>query len=191
MTAVAGERRGPLWKLARRWPTAVALAAAVLVWGGGLGDAADAVSGLGPVVLLLALEYLILNQIGRREASWPVIGGMVAAVFVIELLDVVDLTTVAVAAALVLLVWGAVTGTANRRGSFGIQAAGMLGFGAIALVAMAVDPDLGRYLVAAGWLLHGIWDAAHLKLDRVVSRSYAEACGVLDVAVAAMLLFLL
>ncbi|GAA0579669.1 hypothetical protein [Actinomadura livida] len=191
MTAVAGERQGPLWKLARRWPTAVALAAAVLVWGGGLGDAADAVSGLGPVVLLLALEYLILNQIGRREASWPVIGGMVAAVFVIELLDVVDLTTVAVAAALVLLVWGTVTGTANGRGSFGIQAAGMLGFGAIALVAMAVDPDLGRYLVAAGWLLHGIWDAVHLKLDRVVSRSYAEACGVLDVAVAAMLLFLL
>jgi hypothetical protein len=191
MTEVAQERRGTLWKAARRWPTAVALAAAALIWGGGLGDVAGAVSGLGPVILLLALEYLILNQIGRRAASWPVIGGIVAAVFVIELLDVVDLTTVVVAVALVLLVWGAVRGTPNGRAAFGVQAAGMLGFAALALVGMAVDPDLGRYLVAAGWLLHGIWDFVHLKLGRVVSRTYAEACGVIDVAVAAMLLFLL
>ncbi|MFD0685245.1 hypothetical protein [Actinomadura fibrosa] len=190
MTEVARERRGPLWTLLRRWPTAVALAAAALIWSGGMEDLADTVSGLGEAVLLLPLEYLILDRIGRRGASWPVVGAMVAVVVAVDLLDAVPLSGVVVAMALVLLVWGAVGGTPNGRGSFRLQAAGMLGFGAIALVALAVDPDVGRYLVAAGWLLHGAWDAVHLKLDKVVSRSYAEACGVVDVAVGAMLLFL-
>jgi hypothetical protein len=65
----------------------------------------------------------------------------------------------------------------------------MVGFGALALVALSVDPDLGRYLVAAGWFLHGIWDFVHLWLDKVVARSYAEWC-VIDVLVAAQLVFL-
>jgi hypothetical protein len=43
----------------------------------------------------------------------------------------------------------------------------MLGFGALALAGLVVDPDLGRYLVAAGWFLHGVWDFVHFKLDRV------------------------
>ncbi|MEV0663321.1 hypothetical protein ACIBI3_07155 [Actinomadura luteofluorescens] len=177
--------------LVRRWPTAVALAAAALIFGGGLGDLDEAVSGFGELMLLLALEYLILDRIGRRGASWPVIGAMVVAMLAIGMLDVVPLSAVIVAAALVLLVWGAIAGTPNGRAVFGAQAAGMLGFGAIAFASLAVDPDLGRYLVAAGWFLHGVWDAVHLKLGKVVSRSYAEACGVVDVAVAAMLVFLL
>jgi hypothetical protein len=36
-----------------------------------------------------------------------------------------------------------------------VQALGMVGFGALALVALSVDPDLGRYLVAAGWSAQG------------------------------------
>ncbi|MGC4959621.1 hypothetical protein ACLQ2P_41035 [Actinomadura citrea] len=177
--------------LLRRWPTAVALAAAALIVGGGLGDLDEAVSGFGELMLLLPLEYLILDRIGRRGASWPVVGSLVVAIVAIDILDVVPLSAVIVAAALVLLVWGVVAGTPDGRAIFGAQAAGMLGFGAIALVGLAVDPDLGRYLVAAGWLLHGVWDVVHLKLDKVVSRSYAEACGVVDMAVAAMLVFLL
>lgn len=184
-------RHGRGRALMRRWPTAVALASAALILGGGLGDLDEAVSGFGELVLLLPLEYLILDRIGRRGASWPVVGALVVAIVAIDMLDVVPLSAVIAATALVLLVWGAVAGTPDGRATFGAQAAGMLGFGAIALAGLAVDPDLGRYLVAAGWLLHGVWDAVHLKLDKVVSRSYAEACGVVDVAVAAMLVFLL
>ncbi|MGI5204998.1 hypothetical protein ACQEU6_25900 [Spirillospora sp. CA-108201] len=184
-------RRGRGRALPRRWPTAAALAAAALFLAGGLGDPDEAVSGFGEAVPLLPLEYLILDRIGRRGASWPVVGAMVVAIVAVDTLDVVPLPAVVAAAALVLLVWGAVAGTPDGRATFGAQAAGMLGFGAIALAGLAVDPDLGRYLVAAGWLLHGVWDAVHLKLDKVVSRSYAEACGVVDVAVAAMLVFLL
>ncbi|GAA3221219.1 hypothetical protein [Actinocorallia longicatena] len=177
--------------LLHRWPTVVALAVSALISAGGLGDVADAVDGFGQLLLLLPLEYLILNQIGRRAASWPVVGALTAVTFTVGLLDRVPLATVIAAAALVMLVVGAVTGTPDGRRAFGVQAAGMLGFGAVALAGLAVDPDLGRYLIAAGWLLHGVWDAVHLRLGRVVSRSYAEACGVVDVAVAAMLLFLL
>src|SRR5689334_2273924 len=115
MTDTTHERSGPLWILLRRWPTAVALAASALILLGGWDDAADAVDGLGEPILLLPLEYLILNQIGRQGASWPVIGAMSALIFVISWLDVIPLSTVIVCVALVLLVWGAVTGTPNGR----------------------------------------------------------------------------
>lgn len=191
MRAQEATRHGWGHALMRRWPTAAALAAAALIWGGGLGDPDEAVSGFGELLLLLALEYLILARIGRRGASWPVVGSMVVAMAAIGMLDVVPLSAVITAAALVLLVWGAFAEAPDGRAVFGAQAAGMVGFGALAFASLAVDPDLGRYLVAAGWFLHGVWDAVHLKLDRVVSRSYAEACGVIDVVVAAMLVFLL
>lgn len=190
MTETTHERSGTCWTLIRRWPTTVALAAGALILAGGWDDVADAVDGLGQPMLLLPLEYLILNQIGRQAASWPVVGAMTVATLAVAWLDVIPLSSVIVGVALILLIWGAITGTPHGRGAFGVQAAGMLGFGALALVSLAVDPDLGRYLVAAGWFLHGVWDAVHLKLDKVVSRSYAEACGVVDVSVAAMLVFL-
>ncbi|MCX4903070.1 hypothetical protein [Streptomyces sp. NBC_00878] len=55
---------------------------------------------------------------------------------------------------------------------------------------LAVDPDLGRCLVAAGWFFHGVWDFVHLRLDKVVARSFAEWCAVVDVLIAVHLLFL-
>ncbi|MET9832081.1 hypothetical protein ABZ078_22905 [Streptomyces sp. NPDC006385] len=68
---------------------------------------------------------------------------------------------------------------------------GALVFGGLALAGLAVDQDLGRCLVAAGWFLHGVWDFVHLRLDKVVSRTFAEWCGVIDVLVAVQLLFLI
>jgi hypothetical protein len=50
----------------------------------------------------------------------------------------------------------------------------MLGFGALAPAGLIMDPDLGRYLAAAGFFLHGGWDFVYCKLDRVVARSQAE-----------------
>ncbi|MGW0478942.1 hypothetical protein [Nonomuraea sp. NPDC003214] len=45
-------------------------------------------------------------------------------------------------------------------------------------------------MIAAGWLLHGIWDFVHLRRGKVVARSYAEWCGVLDALIAFELVFL-
>jgi hypothetical protein len=59
---------------------------------------------------------------------------------------------------------------------------GVLIFGAVSLGALAVTPDVGRYLVAAGLIGHSAWDAAHWRAKRIVTRSFAEWCGVLDFA---------
>jgi hypothetical protein len=45
----------------------------------------------------------------------------------------------------------------------------MVGFTTIALAAVSVEPDLGRYIVAAGWSGHAARDFARFRADKVVS----------------------
>jgi hypothetical protein len=173
--------------LARRWPTALAIGLWALSLGGG--DSDDAVGSFSEVLLLLPLLYLVVAGLQRRRASWVVLAVGMTAFVALRALEVVAPSAVFVTVALLVLVWGGVRGQLHRSGMFRVQALGMVGFGGLALVGLAVDPDLGRYLVAAGWFLHGIWDFVHLKADKVVVRSYAEWCGVLDVLIAAELVF--
>ncbi|KUM73526.1 hypothetical protein [Streptomyces curacoi] len=185
------ERPHPAAVLRRRWPTALAAAVVALnLIGSGSQDVADAVGGFGETLPLLPLIYLIVHQIGSPRATWPVLGAGLVAVFALPLQGAVAPSTVLVALALAVLVWGAVRGTPHGRAVFGVQAVGALVFCGLAPAGLAVDPDLGRYLVAAGWFCHGVWDFVHLWLDRVVARTFAEWCGVVDVLVAVQLLFL-
>ncbi|MGH2712995.1 MAG: hypothetical protein ACRDM7_03740 [Thermoleophilaceae bacterium] len=55
---------------------------------------------------------------------------------------------------------------------------------------MSIDVDAGRYVVAAGWFGHGLWDAAHFRADAVVARSFAEWCAVFDLLRGLAILFL-
>jgi hypothetical protein len=167
---------------ARRWPTILGLALGVDAF---FGEAtADSTHGYGESLLLLPLEYVVLAILRRRGWSWPVLFVAVAIFVALRLQDVVDPVVVLLAVALAAAIWGTGHGR-HRERDFRVQLAGMAGFAAIALTGLAVDPDLGRYLVAAGWFAHGVWDWVHLAKDRVVSRSYAEWCGALDVTVAA------
>lgn len=200
MTATAGaqpphatpDRRRPAEMLRRRWPTALAVIVVLLVaFAGASEDVAGAVDEFGQILPLLPLLYLIVNQIGRPRATWPVLGAGVAGMAALQAQNVVAPSTALVALALVFLVWGAVHGTPHGRAGLGVQAAGAFVFGGLALAGLAVDPDLGRYLVAAGWFFHGVWDFVHVRLGKVVSRTFAEWCGVVDVLVALQLLFLL
>lgn len=96
--------------------------------------------------------------------------------------------------ALVYLIFGAARGRLRRPGVLVLQIAGLLGFGALALLALFLDPAVGHYVVAAGWIGHAIWDVAHhrdLNHNRavgVVPRWYAESCFVLDLLIGASLL---
>lgn len=83
-------------------------------------------------------------------------------------------------AALAFVLRGAVRGQLRRPGPVMLETAGMLVFTALALGALSVDRELGRYLLAAGWLGHAAWDFAHYRADKVVSRSFAEWCAVVD-----------
>jgi hypothetical protein len=174
-------------RLKHAWPIALALGMAALTFGGS--GTAEGLAGLSEALLLLPLLYLVVAKLRRRQASWPVLVVLTAPFIVLRALDVVAPAAVYTAVALAVLVWGAVDGQLRRPDPFRVQALGMLGFGAIALAGLAVDPDLGRYLVAAGWFGHGVWDFVHLRLDKVVARSYALWCGVLDVGIAAELVF--
>jgi hypothetical protein len=174
-------------RLTDRWPTVLALGLSAATFGGS--ETEEGVASLSEVLLLLPLLYLVVAKLQRRQASWPVLVVGITPFIALRALDVIAPAAVFSAVALLVLVWGAVDGRLRRPDLFRVEALGMLGFGALALAGLAVDPDLGRYLVAAGWFLHGIWDFVHLKLDKVVARSYAEWCGVLDVLIAAELVF--
>lgn len=177
-----GGRRRWSALVTRRWPSALAIGSAALIGGGGPGQ----VFVLGEILLLLGLVYLLVAQVRRPGAAWPALVAGVAAIAALRSLDV-PLAAGFAAVGLGVLVWGAVDGQLREPGMFRVEAAGMLGFGALAFVALTVEPDLARYLVAAGWFAHGVWDVVHLRLNRVVVRSYAEWCGLVDILVAAQL----
>ena len=115
-----------------------------------------------------------------------------AALALTQALDLtINLPLIFLVAALAFLGLGAARGQLRRPNGLTLQAAGMLAFGATGLVAFSVDPVLGGYLVAFALLGHAAWDAYHYLRDRVVARSYAEFCGVLDLLVGATALFVL
>ncbi|NGN65942.1 hypothetical protein G5C51_18830 [Streptomyces sp. A7024] len=173
----------------RRWPTALAVGMAAATFGGT--DLQAKTAGYGEALLILPLLYLTAARLHNPRAAWPILAVSLAAVVGLGFAEVPAPAAVFAALALAVLVWGAVRGELNRRDEFGLQALGMVAFGALALTGLVIDAEAGRYVVAAGWLLHGVWDFVHLYRDRVVVRSYAEWCGVIDILVAVELVFLL
>ena len=167
-------RQGWVAAILHRWPTWLAIALAALTVGG------STVGILADVLPMLALAYLAAAVLQRRQATWLLAVSIVAAFAALRTQDWVDPVVVLVAAAVALVLWGAFRGQLRRRGALVVEAAGMVGFTAIALAAVSVDPDLGRYVVAAGWFGHAAWDFAHFRADKVVSRSFAEWCAVFD-----------
>jgi hypothetical protein len=178
-------RRDWVAAILHRWPTWLAIALAALLTAGG-----TTVEELAGALPLLAFGYLAAAALQRREATWLLAVGVVAAFAALRLQDWVDPVAALIVAALALVLWGAFRGQLHRRGALIVEAAGMVGFTAIALAALSVDQDLGRYIVAAGWFGHAAWDFAHFRADKVVSRSFAEWCAVFDVLRAVAILVL-
>jgi hypothetical protein len=132
---------------------------------------------------------------GALARRWPAALGAVAAVnslvLVARLPEAAEAWTSAwcvLLAAVIYLTWGTARGDLGDRRLLTAQTAAVLGFGAVALAAVAVDPAAARYVLAAGWLAHAAWDVAHHRLGRVVPRWYAETCLVADLVLAAALL---
>jgi hypothetical protein len=180
----APDRRSWAAAIKHRWPTWLAIALAALTVGG------STVESLADVLPMLAFFYLAAAVLQRRQATWLVAVATVAAFAALRLQDWVDPVVAFSVAALAFVLWGAVRGQLRRRGALVVEMAGMVGFTAIALAAVSVDSDLGRYIVAAGWFGHAAWDFAHFRADKVVSRSFAEWCTVFDVLRAVGILIL-
>ncbi|MFF4270245.1 hypothetical protein [Streptomyces sp. NPDC001536] len=175
----------------RRWPTCLAVAIwAAQAVAGASDSLADSVKGFGEVLPLLPLLYVVINQLGTPRVTWPVLGGGLVLVFGLQALDLVSPAGVMVGLALGVLLWGMVRGAPHP---LGVQAVGVAVFGALAVTGLVADPEVGRWLVAAGWFFHGLWDLAHLTLERlkgIVAPTFAEWCAVVDVLVGVELLLL-
>jgi len=180
----APDRPGLRGLVARRWPTLLAL---VLV-APGLADrpTPETVEALASAMLLLPMWYLVITATGRRSWTWPVLVVGIAAFVLLRMQDRVEPAVVLLATALVAVLWGAMRGGLGRP-SFLLQVSGLVAYGGLALAGLVLAPEVGRYVVAAGWFGHGLWDLAHARADAGVSRSGAEWCGVVDVLIGVQL----
>lgn len=91
-------------------------------------------------------------------------------------------------AAAIYLTWGTARGDLTSWPWLAAQATAVLGFGAVAIAGVAADADASRWILAAGWLAHALWDVAHHRAGRVVPRWYAETCLVIDLLLATVLM---
>jgi hypothetical protein len=181
----APERRRWTDVLMHRWPTALGIAVAALA-------AYDIEDGLefATLTVLMALVYVGAAALDRRRFAWVVLIAGLAVLTVIPSASEVVPSVGFLVVALVFLVLGVARGLWRRPSGLPLQTAGMLTFGSIVLVALYVEPNLGGKLVAFALIGHAAWDAYHYLRDRVVARSYAQFCGVLDLLVGAAILFM-
>ena len=171
--------------LMHRWPTALGVAVAALA----VFDLQDGLE-FAALTVLMALVYLGAAALDRRRFAWVVLIAGLAVLTVIPSASEVVPSVGFLVVALVFLVLGVARGLWRRPSGLPLQTAGMLAFGSTVLVALYVEPNLGGELVAFALIGHAAWDAYHYLRDRVVARSYAEFCGVLDLLVGAALLFM-
>ena len=94
----------------------------------------------------------------------------------------VDATWVLLGAAFLLAGYGWLNRADYAFGALPLQSLAMIGTGAGAAIALIAAGDLAAYVVAAGLFCHAVWDAYHHWTNKVVVRSMAEFCCVLDTA---------
>lgn len=172
-------------RLTDRWPTALAIV--TVAFAIGLMAVVDNEAELfGPSVAVMAGIYMLAYVIGRPWTAWLAFAVMSTVMSVLQVLHGLDVSwanpfvgIVVVVAALWLLA------VARRRythvDTFSLQTAGMLVFGIITLVCAPVAPSLGAAVAGFGFLAHGLWDAYHFKVNKVVHRSWSEYCAVIDI----------
>ena len=173
--------------LKHRWPTALGIAVAALT-AFDLEIDAGSVSSLSALSMLMPVAYLGAAALDRRRFAWAVLLAGFAVLTVVPSTSGAVPSVGFLIVALVFLVVGVARGQLRRPGGLPLQTVGMLAFGSIVLAALYVDTNLGGYLVAFALLGHGAWDAYHFLRNRVVARSYAECCGVIDLLVGTAIL---
>jgi hypothetical protein len=166
-----------------RWPTVLGIAVAALT-------VFDLQGGTELVALttLMPVVYLGAAALDRRWFAWVVLPAGVAVLVVIPTSSQVVSSMIFLLAALVFLVVGVAGRQFRKSGGLALQTFGVLAFGSTVLVALYVDPEMGGYLVAFALIGHAGWDAYHYLRNRVVGRSYAEWCAVVDLLLGAAIL---
>ncbi|MCA2225282.1 hypothetical protein [Nonomuraea aurantiaca] len=181
-----------LGRVLRHWPVLLGVGTAALMI---LGLATGL--ELAKILAASAVVYLGAAAFGKPASTWPVFFLTFAVILAAGLIDDDFEATWAVLGLGVLLGgygllrgYGPGRGARPEPGGLPLQMVAMLGFGAAATVALFVNPTAGSYLVALGLLGHAAWDVYHYRANRVVTRSLAEFCLVLDTALAVTIIVL-
>ncbi|GAA2011472.1 hypothetical protein GCM10009739_24770 [Microbacterium ulmi] len=170
-----GQRNG-WWQ--KTWPAALGMVVAAAT-AYGLTDG----RAVAPVVAASGLVYLAAAATGRPRAAWVAFGVTIPLITVGKLTGL-DVTPWLLALAAVMLVVGLARRRTRPWWALPLQTAAMLVLGAAALIAVQLNATLGGLLVATALLAHAAWDIHHHRTRRVVVRSLAEFCAVLDILVA-------
>ncbi|MEV0996034.1 hypothetical protein [Nonomuraea sp. NPDC050202] len=174
-----------LTAVGHRWPSLLALAWAVY----SLSDIGD---GLEYMILFVlpAAGYLFLAVADRPRITWAVVLALLAAVVVLRALDIDPWPPLA-SVVIALAALGLVNGRLRGPRVFALQAPGALAFMAAGLLVLSVPPAAGGYLVAAGLVGHAMWDGFHWRANKIVARTFAEWCGMVDLVLGLGLLVVL
>jgi hypothetical protein len=140
------------------------------------------------VITASGFVYLGSAALQRRTAAWPVFA--ISFVLVGLGLNVSGFNAswwmVGIAAA--LLLYAVTRGALKPTWGVPLQAAALAILAPLALIAAEANQTVAGVLVAAGLFAHTGWDIYHHRTDRVVVRSMAEFCAVLDSLLAVLVL---
>jgi hypothetical protein len=182
-TSTAVQTDNPVRTLTRRWP---AVAGAAVAAGSAAGMSAG--SEVAPVVAASGFVYLGAAALRSPVSAWPLFLLSSAFITVGRFVPGFDPTVWMLATIVVLTGYAIVRGALRPGWGVPLQLAVMVVLGATALAAVAVNETVGGLLVAAGLFAHAGWDVYHHRADRVVARSMAEFCFVLDTLLAVAVL---
>jgi hypothetical protein len=175
-----------VWSSLRWWAILLAVGMAAFI-------AIDSSSGKGlaPVLAASGLMYLGAAALRRPASAWPLFLGTFVVITATRFgIVTVDATWILLGLAVLFVAYGLLRGAARPGYGLPLQTIAMMGFGAAAAIAVLVGGDAGAYLVAAGLLGHAAWDVYHHTVDRVVVRSMAQFCCVLDTLLAVAIVVL-
>lgn len=169
--------------LLQRWPTVVGLAFAAF-------NAFGMTSGMDQAQVLVAatVVYLGAAVLGKRNTAWPLFFATVVIITVVRLFfDNLDTSWILLGLGVVMLGYGLIRRAFRPAWGPPLQAVLMLVFGGFVAIGLLVNPVIGGYLVALGLLAHAGLDVYLFRTNRVVSRSMAEFCFVLDAVLAVLI----
>lgn len=180
----ASESRTSGWRSIQWWPAAIGMAFAAFV-SIDLLNGSERGTDLAAIVVASGLVYLAAAALEIRWVSWPVFLLSVVVITLARLgLIPFDAASAMLIVAAIVAVYGVVRALRRPNRELPLQAIAMIVFGGLATVALFISPFVGALLVAAGLVAHAGWDVYHHVNNKVVVRSMAEFCCVLDTVLA-------
>lgn len=165
-----------------RWPAALGLLALLANLAGGADPHVAAM-----IIIIAATCYVGAAVLGSQRSVWVMVV-LASAAVVIARLTGLDPTATLIVMGIGLAVFGLIRSTGRQRREIGVQMLGFAGYVGVGLAAMISHSTWTIYLAAVVALGHTVWDVVHYVRDKVVARSLAEACFVLDLGLAVALL---